>query len=62
MFARLHVIVSSEDDKEIQMIKRLIIRYQSNFSISPSREYAGLKIIVNFISLVILQKKKSNIT
>lgn len=43
MFARLHVIVSSEDDKEIQMIKDLLLDINPNFSISPSREYAGLK-------------------
>ena len=43
MFARLHVIVSSEDDKEIQMIKDLLLDINPNFSISPSRVYAGLK-------------------
>ena len=43
MFARLHVIVSSEDDKEIQMIKDLLLDINPNFSISPSREYDGLK-------------------
>ena len=32
MFARLHVIVSSEDDKEIQMIKDLLLDINPNFS------------------------------
>lgn len=43
MLARLYVIIESEDIKDYQMIKDLLLQINPNFSISPSREYAGKK-------------------
>ena len=39
MLARLYVIIESEDIKDYQMIKDLLLQINPNFSISPSREY-----------------------
>jgi len=43
MLARLHVIFSSEEDKDYEMLKQELFNMNSNFCISPYREYAGLK-------------------
>lgn len=43
MLARLHVIISSEDDKDYQTIKDLLLQMNPHFSISPNREYVGMK-------------------
>lgn len=43
MLARLHVIISSEKDTDYQKVKEELLNINPQFSISPSREYAGLK-------------------
>ena len=43
MLARLHVIIASEADKDIEMIKQLLLNIDPEFSISPARQYQGLK-------------------
>lgn len=43
MLARLHIIISSEIDKDIEIIKKQLLDISSKFSISPVREYQGLK-------------------
>ena len=43
MFARLRVIISSEEISDYEMIKQLLLDMNPHFSISPSREYAGIK-------------------
>lgn len=43
MLARLHVIVSSEKDEDIKTVKQLLLQISPEFSISPAREYQGLK-------------------
>lgn len=43
MLARLHVIISSEDEKDYQRVKNELLTINPQFSISTSREYAGLK-------------------
>ena len=43
MLARLHVIVSSEKDRDIKIVKQMLLQINSKFSISPAREYHGLK-------------------
>ena len=53
MLARLYVIIESEDIKDYQMIKDLLLQINPNFSISPSREYAGKKIVVSFCNQLI---------
>ena len=42
MLAKLHVIISSEDEKDYELIKDELLKINHHFSISPSREYAGL--------------------
>lgn len=43
MLARLHIIISSEDEKDYELIKNLLLDINPDFCISPPREYAGLK-------------------
>lgn len=43
MFLRLHVIISSEKSEDEKLIKDLLYQIKPNLSISPTREYAGLK-------------------
>ena len=43
MFFRLHVIISSENEKDEKLIKDLLYQIRPTLSISPAREYAGLK-------------------
>ena len=43
MLARLHVIISSENENDENHIKQLLMNMNDNFSISPSRPYALLK-------------------
>lgn len=43
MFLRLHVIISSEKSEDEKLIKDLLYQIKPNLSISPAREYAGLK-------------------
>lgn len=43
MLARLHVVISSEVDKDIETIKQLLLKINPKFSISPARQYQGLK-------------------
>ena len=43
MLARLHVIVSSEIDKDINTVKQILLQINPEFSISPARDYQGLK-------------------
>lgn len=43
MLARLHVIVSSENEEDIKTVKQLLLQINPEFSISPAREYQGLK-------------------
>lgn len=43
MLARIHVIISSEEEKSQEFITQLLLKIHSNFSISPFHEYAGLK-------------------
>lgn len=43
MLARLHVIVSSEKDEDIETVKQRLLQIDSEFSISAAREYQGLK-------------------
>lgn len=43
MFIRLHVIIASEDAHDEHLIKNLLLQINPQFSISPSREYAGLQ-------------------
>lgn len=43
MLARLHVIISSENEKDYELIKNLLLDINPHFGISPSREYANLK-------------------
>ena len=43
MLARLHVIISSEKDSDYKLIKDLLLKINPQFSISPSREYAGIQ-------------------
>ena len=43
MLSRLHVIIASEADKDIEMIKQLLLNIDPKFSISPARQYQGLK-------------------
>lgn len=43
MLARLHVIVSSEIDKDINTVKQILLQINPKFSISPARDYQGLK-------------------
>ena len=38
MLARLHVIIASEADKDIEMIKQLLLNIDPEFSISPARQ------------------------
>lgn len=43
MLARLHVIVSSGIDKDINTVKQILSQINPEFSISPARDYQGLK-------------------
>lgn len=43
MLARLHVIIASENELEINRIKELLLTINPNFSISPARSYPGIK-------------------
>jgi hypothetical protein len=43
MLARLHIIISSENENDYQSIKDLLLRINPMFSISTAREYAGIK-------------------
>lgn len=43
MLSRLQVVISSEEDKDYQTVKELLLKINPNLSISPCREYAGLK-------------------
>jgi len=39
MFARLHVVISSENEKDEQIVKKELLNINPSFSISPSRPY-----------------------
>ena len=43
MLARLHVIISSEEDIQVEQVKEKLKQINSKFSISPIRNYQGLK-------------------
>lgn len=43
MLARLHIIISSEEEKAYQDVKDLLLQINPKLSVSPSREYAGVK-------------------
>ena len=43
MLARLHVIISSEENSQVDQIKEKLKQINSEFSISPVRSYSGLK-------------------
>ena len=43
MLARLHVIISSEEDIQVEQVKEKLKQINSKFSISPVRNYQGLK-------------------
>lgn len=43
MLARLHVVIASEDERQIKHVCDLLKTIDSRFSISPSRPYQGLK-------------------
>lgn len=43
MLARLHVVISSENPQDYETVKHHLLRINPHFSISPYREYAGLK-------------------
>ncbi len=43
MLARLHVIISSEKDNDINKVKEALIKINPLFSISPARPYAMIK-------------------
>lgn len=58
MLARLHVIISSEEDKDYQTIKDLLLKIRPDFSISYFREYAGLKNHSEFFVTCDLEEKE----
>ncbi|MFQ9564317.1 MAG: hypothetical protein ACLR0A_19135 [Faecalibacillus intestinalis] len=43
MLARLHVIISSEENSQVDQIKEKLKQINPKFSISPVRSYPGLK-------------------
>ena len=43
MFARLHVVLSSEKEEDIQEVKHKLLAINKDFSMSPSRDYSLLK-------------------
>lgn len=43
MLAKLHIVISSEDEKDYEIVKDAFLKINPHFSISPCREYAGLK-------------------
>ena len=43
MLARLHVVISSEDEKDYESVKEKLTQIYPAFSISASREFPGLK-------------------
>ena len=43
MLARLHVVISSENPKDYETVKESLLQINPHFSISPYREYAGMK-------------------
>lgn len=57
MLTRLHVIISSEDEKDYEFIKHLLLDINPHFSISPSKEYAGLKGYSEFYTTCDLNEK-----
>lgn len=56
MLARLHVIISSEDEKDYQRVNEELLEIYPQFSVSLSREYAGLKGHSEFYITCDLQK------
>lgn len=43
MLARLHVIISSEKENDIDQVKMTLLKINPSFSISPARPYAMIK-------------------
>lgn len=43
MLAQLHVVISSEQDKDYQQVKEKLLDINPNFSISPTRPYRSIK-------------------
>ena len=43
MLARLHVVISSEQDKDYQQVKKKLLDINPDFSISPNRPYQPIK-------------------
>lgn len=43
MLARLHVVISSEQDKDYQQVKEKLLDINPDFSISPNRPYQSIK-------------------
>ena len=58
MLATLHVIISSEDENDYQMIKNILLDLKPNFSISFAREFAGLKGHSEFYATCDLKKEE----
>lgn len=58
MLARLHVILASEDEADYQKVRDELYNINSDFSISPSREYMGLKGHSEFYITCDLQKNQ----
>lgn len=58
MLARLYVIISSEDQKDYQTVKNMLLQIEPGLSISPYREYAGKKDCSEFFVTADLEEKQ----
>ena len=56
MLARLHVIISSEENSQVDQIKEKLKQINPKFSISPVRSYPGLKDHSELYCMIILLK------